>query len=178
MDRGTRVRAVGSTRIAEVNWSAPSGIRSHEQTVPVGHGAEAWRLATAEVLHWGVKTRSGFIVRPDAGTDLRVAEDRDYTLVARVGPLGIREPVRVLAVLDLPDRCGFAYGTRPGHPVAGEEAFIVHRDVDGRVWFTQRSLTQPGLGPWRLAFPAVLVAQRWYRRRYARALTGILTDGG
>jgi uncharacterized protein (UPF0548 family) len=82
----------------------------------------------------------------------------------------------VVSVVDIPDRCGFAYGTRPGHPVTGEEAFIVHRDGGGDVWFTQRSLTQPGLGPWRLAFPAVLVAQRCYRRRYTHALRSILSD--
>jgi uncharacterized protein (UPF0548 family) len=39
----------------------------------------------------------------------------------------VREPVRVVAVADLPDRRGFAYDTLPGHPVTGEEAFIAHR---------------------------------------------------
>ena len=57
-----------------------------------------------------------------------------------------------------------------GHPVSGEEAFVVHRDGGGSVWLTLRSLTRPGHGRWRLAFPAVLVAQRWYRWRYRRAL--------
>jgi uncharacterized protein (UPF0548 family) len=36
--------------------------------------------------------------------------------------------VRVVAVADEPDRCGFAYGTLPGHAVCGEEAFVVARD--------------------------------------------------
>ncbi|MBU8820992.1 DUF1990 domain-containing protein, partial [Mycolicibacterium goodii] len=42
-----------------------------------------------------------------------------------------------------PDRCGFAYGTLHGHPVCGEEAFIVHRDRAGTVFLTLRSLTRP-----------------------------------
>jgi uncharacterized protein (UPF0548 family) len=61
-------------------------------------------------------------------------------------------------------------------PVTGEEVFIVHRDGEGYVWFTLRSLTRPGLGRWRLAFPAVLVAQRLYRRRYTHALRSILLE--
>jgi uncharacterized protein (UPF0548 family) len=46
----------------------------------------------------------------------------------------------------------------------------VHRSPDGAVWLTLRSLTRPAPGPWRLAFPAILIAQRWYRFRYLRAL--------
>ena len=107
-------------------------------------------------------------VRADSG----VRDGVDYWLVASVGPLRIREPARVVAVVDRPDRCGFAYGTLEGHPVSGEEAFVLHRDDHGVVRLTLRSVTAPGAGRWRLAFPGVLVAQRRYRRRYARALAG------
>jgi uncharacterized protein (UPF0548 family) len=61
-----------------------------------------------------------------------------------------------------------------GRPVSGEEAFIVHRGDDGRVELTLRSLTRPASGRWRAAFPALLIAQRWYRRRYLAAL---MSDG-
>ena len=92
-----------------------------------------------------------------------------YTLVAHVGPVTVREPVAVVQVVREPDRCGFSYGTLHGHPVSGEEAFIAHRTADGRVWITVRSVTRPARGRWRWAFPALLVAQRIYRRRYLRA---------
>ena len=82
----------------------------------------------------------------------------------------MREPARVVAVVDEPARCGFAYGTLDGHPVSGEESFVVHRSPDGSVWLTLRSLTRPAPGRWRLAFPAILIAQRCYRSRYLRAL--------
>lgn len=166
-----------STCVADERWSGvPSGFRPYEHTVHIGDSDAQWFRATEAVLAWGVKTRSGFAVRPSTGTDMRVVEDADYTLVASVGPFRIREPVRIVSVVDLPDRCGFAYATRPGHPVTGEEAFIVHRSPDGRVWFTLRSLTQPGRGRWRLAFPAILIAQRWYRLRYVRAMRLIVGD--
>jgi uncharacterized protein (UPF0548 family) len=158
------------TGVADGSWAGVSGSRPFECTALIGDSDLHWRLATEAVLAWGVKTRSGSTVLPSAGTGVRVVEGADYTLVASVGPLRIREPVRVVSVVDLPDRCGFAYRTRPGHPVTGEEAFIVHRSLDGLVWFTLRSVTRPGLGRWRLAFPAILIAQRWYRRRYMRAM--------
>ena len=78
--------------------------------------------------------------------------------------------MRVVDVVDEPDRRGFAYGTRMGHPVSGEEAFIVHRSLDGRVWLTLRSLTKAGGGRWRIVFPLALLAQFGYRARYRRAL--------
>lgn len=172
----TSYAAVGATRAADEAWlHKPAGFRAFERVVCIGHGDERWRRATAAVMRWGVKTRSGFDVLPVSGDDLRAAEGQDFTLVARIGPIQVREPVRVVAVVDLPDRCGFAYGTRPGHPVTGEEAFVVHRNQDGSVWLTLRSLTRPGHGIWLLAFPAALIAQRWYRRRYLRAL---LDDAG
>jgi uncharacterized protein (UPF0548 family) len=121
------------------------------------------------VLNWQIKIRSGFVVAPADG-DIRARSGAQYELAARVGPLTIREPVRVVAVVELPERCGFSYGTLPGHPVSGEEAFIVHRSSDGRVWLTLRSLTRPSDGGWRWAFPVLLIAQRFYRGRYLRAL--------
>ena len=161
----------GVTAPGDGVWPSPSGRRAYEHTVRVGRGDECWTQARSALLSWGVKTRSGFAVEPASGSDPGVRDGGDYWLVASVGPLRIREPARVVAVVDRPDRCGFAYGTLEGHPVAGEEAFVLHRGEDGVVRLTLRSVTAPGVGRWRLAFPAVLVAQRWYRRRYARALT-------
>lgn len=120
-------------------------------------------------MSWAVKTRSGFQVK---GAPSRAVEGHDYELVFRVGALVTREPVRVITVVDDPDRCGFAYGTRPGHPVSGEEAFIVHRDSTGAVHLTLRSLTMPATGWRRVAFPLFVAAQRALRRRYLRVLAG------
>jgi uncharacterized protein (UPF0548 family) len=137
----------------------------------VGRGREQWQRATALLLQWGVKTRSGFRIEPDGGTSTRVEQDADYWLVASFGPVSVREPARVVSVVDEPDRCGFAYGTLEGHPVTGEEAFVISRTPDGDVLLTLRSLTRSSPGRWRLLFPLILVAQRWYRRRYLRALS-------
>ena len=171
-DRALTYGPAGVTVPGDEVWVAPAGRRAYERTVRVGRGEVCWSRARAALLSWAVKTRSGFAVEPATGSDTGVRTGADYWLVAALGPLRIREPARVVAVVDRPHRCGFAYGTLDGHPVAGEEAFVLHRAADGVVRLTLRSVTAPGSGFWRPAFPAVLVAQRWYRRRYARALTG------
>ncbi|MFQ1003431.1 DUF1990 family protein [Modestobacter sp. SSW1-42] len=163
----------GATRPQDERWTPPPGWRGYERTAVTGSGPGHWAAASAAVLEWGVKTRSGFAVEPAADGSRRVVAGTDPWLVAAVGPLRVREPVRVVAVVTEPDRCGFAYGTLPGHLVAGEEAFVVSRAPDGTVSLTLRSLTRSSPGVWRLAFPALLVAQRWYRRRYLRALRGL-----
>lgn len=166
--------AVGATEISESAWSAaPTGFRAYERSVIIGHGDATWRAARASVMTWGIKTSSGFEVHPAQGGSPHVQQGTDYTLIARLGPLHIREPATVVAVVDHETRAGFAYGTRTGHPVSGEEAFILTRDTSGRVWLTLRSLTRPAVGPWRILFPLILIAQRWYRFRYLRALRGI-----
>ncbi|WP_250006731.1 DUF1990 family protein [Actinoplanes sp. M2I2] len=156
---------VGATRPDQEAWAErPAGYRRYERTVRVGRGTPDWEAVSAGVLDWQVKTRSGFTVLPVGGDD--------YRLTARVGPVTVTEPIRVIAVVDQPARRGFSYGTLAGHPVSGEEAFIAHRSADGLVWLTIRSLTRPAAGKWGWAFPALLVAQRVYRRRYLRSMNG------
>lgn len=171
---GLNYSSISATEIDAPTWSAaPSGFLAHERSVVIGHGDQSWRAASAAVMEWGVKTRSGFDVHAADGSSSDVRHGADYTLVARLGPLQIREPVSVVAVVDSETRVGFAYGTRSGHPVSGEEAFIITRDSSGSVRLTLRSLTRPASGRWRMLFPLLLIAQRWYRFRYLRAFRGI-----
>ena len=160
---------VGSTDPLSARWSHfPEGFRRFERTVVIGEGDEVWAFAAGELMRWGVKRRSGFRIASSAD----VIEGADYVIDAGWGPFVAHEPVRVVAIVDESDRRGFAYGTLTGHPVSGEEAFIVHRSADDTVHFTLRSLTRPAPnGPWRLLFPVLLLAQRFIRRRYLRALT-------
>lgn len=152
---------------SRASWSRTDARgRPFEASVLVGTGDDVWARASADVLRWRVKTRSGFDVRPDT----RVEVGARPVIVARVWGVGVREPVEVVTVVEQGDRVGFAYRTLPGHPVSGEEAFVVHREHD-RVILTIRSLTRPASTPgWRMLFPVLLLAQRIARRRYLRAL--------
>ena len=155
------------TQPASTDWREhPQGFRRWERSTRLGDGPEIWTWASTEVLRWGVKTRSGFTVSPAAAA---VRPGDRPVITAHPFGLSVREPVEVVAVVDGEDRVGFAYRTLPGHPVTGEEAFIVHRDA-GSVILTVRSLTRPGRGHWRALYPALLIAQTVARRRYLRAL--------
>ncbi|MBC7300808.1 MAG: DUF1990 domain-containing protein [Nocardia sp.] len=159
---------VGATSPADDTWTGEyPGFRRFETSVVIGHGEQTWTAASKAVLRWGVKRRSGFRVAPD----MPVVSDVEYRISAGWGPFSVHEPVRVVAVVHTEHRCGFAYGTLPGHPVSGEETFVVHRDSTGTVCLTLRSLTRPApAGPWRFVFPVLLPAQWFFRRRYLRAL--------
>jgi uncharacterized protein (UPF0548 family)/ligand-binding SRPBCC domain-containing protein len=140
--------------------------RRSEVTGLVGRGDAAWERAARDVLLWKVKTRSGF--RVDHPHPVVPGERLEVT--ARVAGISIREPVEVAAVVETANRVGFSYRTRPGHPVSGEEAFVVHRDGDD-VLLTIRSLTAPTpQQPWRALHPLLRVAQIVARRRYLHAL--------
>lgn len=80
-------------------------------------------------------------------------------------------PCRVVFIIDEANRRGFAYGTLPGHPVSGEELFLVSYDsrteeVVAAVTAFSRHATW-----WsRLGAPVTLAAQRLVTARYLRAL--------
>lgn len=109
-------------------------------------------------------------MKTGAETAKPVATGARHWIVARVGPVRIHEPVEIVRVVEEADRVGFAYGTLAGHPVSGEEAFVVERRADGSIWFTNRSISGPARGCWRVAFPLARLAQPIYQRRYLRAL--------
>jgi uncharacterized protein (UPF0548 family) len=174
--------ATTATVTTDFPASAPSGYRVFERAVPIGDGDARWQFARRAALSWGIKTRSGFEVRRPAGGDAPVGTNDPVTvgesvwLIAHIGPLRVREPVRVVAVVDEESRQGFAYATLRGHPVRGEEAFLVERRDDGSVWLTIRSISRAARGLWWPLSPALAVAQRVYRGRYFRALAGPLPD--
>jgi uncharacterized protein (UPF0548 family) len=87
-----------------------------------------------------------------------------------------RIPVRVVYVIDEPARRGFAYGTLPGHPERGEEAFVVERSADDSVWLVIRAFSRPA-GPlvW-IGYPLARLMQAIYTARYERALIGPIPD--
>ena len=80
----------------------------------------------------------------------------------------VAAPFRVTRVVHEPDRVGFAYGTLPGHPEVGEEAFLVRR-VGAETVFELRALSRPAF-PYSLAAPVGLLLQQRFSDRYLRAL--------
>lgn len=94
------------------------------------------------------------------------------TAMQKIRYLGLtfEAPIRIVFVIEETDRVGFGAGTLPGHPLSGEESFIVERRDDGSVWLTIRILARPATWYYRLGGPIVRRAQKLYVSRFLRAL--------
>lgn len=149
---------VGATRRS----TYPSGFHHLDVTYDVGHGASDFARAAETLMTWRMHSGAGLRV---AASSPRVEEGA--VVRCRLGPLPI--PCRVIWVVDEPERQGFGYGTLPGHPEAGEEAFVVALAED-RVTLTVTAYSRPGLVLTRLAGPVGRIGQRLAVRRYAAAL--------
>src|SRR5690606_36045500 len=134
----------------------------------LGRGAALQRRAGQAVLDWRMHRAMGVSIEADAPE----AEPGVGVVVGLgVGPLRLRAPCRVVWTVREPDRIGFAYGTLPGHPARGEEAFLVERRADDdTVWLTVTAFSR--LASWyvRAGGPLTRAAQRAYARRCGRVL--------
>ena len=153
---------------ASVRGLAPRGFRLVERTVVLGSGEAAYARAAAATLWWGIQRGAGIRVSaPDRA--LREGDD----VVMRV-PLWPRDvPCRVVAVVEEPRRAGFAYGTLPGHPERGEEAFVVELSEDETVRLRVRAFSRPASPIFWIGYPAVRLMQAIYTRRYLASLAEI-----
>lgn len=115
-------------------------------------------------------TTSGEQVYADTGAQL-VRPGESTILLLGWGPLSLRIPVRIVYLIDEPRRRGFAYGTLPGHPESGEEAFIVEQRDDESVWLTIRAFSRPAHPALWLVYPILRLFQAIFTSRYEHALT-------
>jgi uncharacterized protein (UPF0548 family) len=144
----------------------PAGFRVFRHEAAIGSGAERWAEAAAEVLEWGLQRGAGIRVSTP-----RVVVGDDVTLtIPLLGVVPVKAYARVLAVVDEPARRGFVYGTLPGHPERGEEAFLVTIDDAGTVRVVVEGFSRPAPGIWMLGAPVLRLVQAIYTRRYLRAL--------
>jgi uncharacterized protein (UPF0548 family) len=134
---------------------------------PVGFDAGGNPVAPATVDSAGEA-----LFGPDGSAFLRPGDTAN--LLIPFGPFRIGSPVRVVYVVDEPARKGFAYGTLPGHPESGEEAWMLSRSDDGSVWMTIRAFSRPSSKRWWIVYPILRIMQEVFTRRYERALAGAL----
>ncbi|WP_368496680.1 DUF1990 family protein [Herbiconiux sp. A18JL235] len=92
-------------------------------------------------------------------------------LTIRLLGLPFKAPVRVVYQVDEPGRRGFAYGTLPGHPVSGEESFVVEHRADDSVWVVVRAFSRGSTWFYRLGAPVVRAVQTRSLKRYLGALS-------
>ncbi|MBT2209388.1 MULTISPECIES: DUF1990 family protein [Actinomadura] len=150
-------------------WDAdrPDGYRHMRVRTLVGEGPAVMRNATDALMEFWMHRALPARVRASAP---RVAPGVSVEVGLGAGPLRLRAPCRVVWTREEEHRAGWAYGTLPGHPAAGEEAFVVHRDESGEVWLTVTAFSRPAGAAGRLAGPLMPVFQRAYARRCGAVL--------
>src|SRR4051812_4497536 len=137
---------VGATRSVQL----PAGYSHIERHAGVGVGRGTWERAVEALFDWQAQRGAGLRVRASgrASTPGTVV-----LLTAGLPSLGYDIPCRVVwALTDGPER-GFAYGTLHGHPVTGEESFVVAIGPDDEVVLTVRAFSRPATALSRLSGP-------------------------
>jgi uncharacterized protein (UPF0548 family) len=158
---------VGATR----HGPLPAGYRQLAYRTRLGHGVLP--VAREALLGWRMHEAAGVRVRASAP---RVAPGVTMTSALGLGPLRLLAPCRVVWVVEEEDRAGFGYGTLPGHPVRGEEAFVVSRAGDGEVWLTITAFSVPARWYVRAAGPVAAWLQRVFAYRCGRGLRRLCRD--
>lgn len=159
-------REVGATRDAHL----PAGYGHVHRDVVVGAGRSAFARAVDGLFGWDVHRGAGLTV---AGGGARAAPGVVVVLRAGAGPFRLTIPCRVVYTVDDADRRGFAYGTLPGHPERGEEAFLITMAPTGEVRFRVRAFSSPASLPARWGGPLTRAIQEHVTDRYVRAMRRI-----
>ncbi len=137
------------------------------ESLQVGAGEIAWERARDAIRLWKAHAHAGIAITPP---DAPVLEGTTVLASRVFGPVAILAPCRVVYGADEPTRFGFAYGTLPGHPETGEEAFHVFRGDDGIVMAEIRAFSRPDGLPTKRSPARGLKIQQVATRRY---LSGI-----
>ena len=142
---------------------APEGLRRHSWATELPDGSFA--RGVEALKSWSMHRGAGLEVASDGpiavGTNVAVSAPL---------PLGYVDACcRIVAVVDEPDRYGFAYGTLSVHPESGEESFLVVRDGGG-VRFDVHAVSKPRHPLARLVPPVADRLQDLAVRNYLSAM--------
>ncbi|XAS68711.1 DUF1990 domain-containing protein [Micrococcaceae bacterium Sec5.7] len=155
---------IGSTE----HGPPPEGYELFTERVSLGHGMATYRRVAQGLLTWQLQKSSGLRVRTDNAS---VVTGARVVSGFGVGPFRINAPCEVVWIRqpvpgDGPQSAGFGYGTLPGHPERGEEAFEVAVDAEGRVFFKVTSFSRHSNWFYRAGGALAKRAQRFITSRY------------
>jgi uncharacterized protein (UPF0548 family) len=145
----------------------PAGLNHDRYGTDLGKGGETFQRAVEGLKAWEAHHLPGVRVFPEGQnihTGATVALTIGTPLIALVAPC------RIVSVIDEETRWGFAYGTLPGHPEQGEEAFIVSKSSDETVRFEILAFSRPADMLVRLSGPIGRSVQKVATNGYLRAL--------
>ncbi|MCB5273617.1 hypothetical protein BJG92_01141 [Arthrobacter sp. SO5] len=172
--------AVSGPRIAagELNYEG-IGSTEHGNLPPgtlttqayVGQGIATYRRVVQGMFTWQLQKKAGLRVRADSDV---VAAGARVVSGFGVGPFRLNAPCEVVWVRrpvpgDGPQSAGFGYGTLPGHPVRGEEAFEISIDAKGTVTIAVTAFGEPSSWIYAAGGAVARRARRHVTSRYIRS---------
>jgi uncharacterized protein (UPF0548 family) len=174
-----RTRLIADLPTGEGKW--PDGFDHVDRQIRVGFGDAEFKALAEGVLSWQIQRRAG----------LRVAAPPRAVVGARVvsgfgvGDLRLPVPCEVVWVLEATsvvrsdgtevELAGFGYGTLPGHPALGEEAFLAMKTSDGGVYFRLLAFSTPSGLLFKLGSPVTKLTQRNVTRSYLQAARSLVS---
>jgi uncharacterized protein (UPF0548 family) len=147
--------------------SMPAGTHQVTRSATIGYGRRYFELATTALMSWQMQRRAGLAVTASAPV---AAPGVSVLMRLGVAGYGIKIPCRVVYAVNEEQRVGFAYGTLPGHPESGEEAFVVELTPDEQVHLHITAFSKPARLYSRLGGPASRGMQSVMTNRYINAL--------
>ena len=186
--------AVGASLAPDLLQYPPAGYWPSESSARLGSGRDRFESARDSLWQWRVQLASGIdlgdvtlgAIDGYRGLDAQPVDENELAYTVEGFPFvaagqtaqqtlhifkwRIQAPVRVVFVIDEKDRAGYALGTLEGHPLSGEEAFVLELREDDSVWFTVRALSK--IEHPRLRYVAPIV--RWQQKRFAQRFLAAL----
>jgi uncharacterized protein (UPF0548 family) len=158
--------AVGATAS-----TPPSGYVVDHTRIKLGEGEGTFRAARAALGRWD-QFRLGWVEAWPPEAPIRAGEVMGS--VARCLGTWWINACRIVYVVDEEGpvtRFGFANGTLPGHPEAGEERFLVEWDrASGEVWYDILAFSRLHRLLVRLGYPHMRRVQKRFGRESAAAM--------
>jgi len=143
---------------------AVAGFRSSSRSRDAGDVDGFTRVAEALVT-WDVHRIAGFrvITAPERA-------EVGALFIARAPFVPVITRCEVTELIDEPERRGFRYRTLPGHPLEGEELFLVETR-DGRTVFAVSERSRPA--SWITRMPGARWTQGRINERYLDAVAAV-----
>ncbi len=152
----------------------PAGYHHDRRSVSLGHDEHSFRRGQEALRRWQAHYRAGATVTP---ADAPLVTGTNVVVTVRLGLLFTLAPCRIVSVADDAEHFGFAYGTLPGHPEQGEEAFHVRRAADGEVTFHVVVFSRPAAVLARLGGPIGRLVQGRVTEAYLEGVRQFVAGG-
>lgn len=169
-----RTRSIATQLTGHGEW--PEGFGTIvDQQIRVGTGAGAFAALAEGIMSWQIQRLAGLKVSapPRAVPGAKIVSGFGVGNLRMPVPCEVvwaMEPARIVRADGVEvEMAGFGYGTLPGHPALGEEAFLAMQTDDGGVYFRVLAFSKPAGLLFALGAPVTKLTQGSVTKSYLQA---------